>query len=101
MSAPDEHRSLPRLVERDLVLAAVEGVIGAIRDGRLLAIEGPPGIGKTVLTAEAKARGRAAGMDVLSGRGSELEQSFAFGVVRQLFEPLLGSATAAERADLL
>jgi hypothetical protein len=30
--------------------------------------------------------------DTLGARGSELEQDFAFGVVRQLFEPALASA---------
>ena len=40
-------------------------------------------------------------MQVLGGRGSELERSFSFGVVRQLFEPLLASLQAEERADLL
>src|SRR5262249_50831110 len=64
-------------------------------------IEGQPGIGKTALLAETKARGRAAGMEVLAARGSELERSFAYGVVRQLFEPLLASLPADERAELL
>ncbi len=40
-------------------------------------------------------------MQVLGGRGSELERSFSYGVVRQLFEPLLASLQAEERADLL
>ena len=46
------------LLERDNELALVTGLIGAARDGgRLLAIEGPPGIGKTALIAAAKALG--------------------------------------------
>jgi DNA-binding CsgD family transcriptional regulator/tetratricopeptide (TPR) repeat protein len=69
--------------------------------GHLLAIEGPPGIGKTALLAEAKALGQKAGLEVLSARGSELEDSFSYGVVRQLFEPLLASVPAEERAELL
>ena len=51
--------------------------------------------------AEAKSRGNEAGMQVLSARGSELERSFSFGVVRQLFEPLLASLSEEERADAL
>ena len=39
-------------------------------------------------------------MQVLGGRGSDLERSFSYGVVRQLFEPLLASLQAEERADL-
>src|SRR6266571_27279 len=90
------------LLERDTELAAVEGLIGAAQGGgRLLAIEGPPGIGKTALMMEAKALAQEAGMQVLGGRGSELERSFSYGVVRQLFEPLLASLQAEERADLL
>jgi MoxR-like ATPase len=43
------------LLERDRELAAIDAVIGATRGGdRLLAIEGPPGIGKTSLDVEAR-----------------------------------------------
>ncbi len=90
------------LLERDTELAVVTGLIAASPGGgRLLAIEGPPGIGKTALMAAAKAMGEQAGMQVLGGRGSELERSFSYGVVRQLFEPLLAWLRAEERADLL
>ena len=51
-----------------------------------LVIEGPAGIGKTGLLRAAAERARAAGMTVLAGRGSELEDGYAWGVVRQLFE---------------
>ena len=40
-------------------------------------------------------------MQVLGARGSELERDFAFGIVRQLLEPLLARASAEERARLL
>jgi DNA-binding CsgD family transcriptional regulator len=80
----------------------VGGLIDAIADGgRLLAIEGPPGIGKTALLAEARALAQEAGLQVLGARGSELERSFSYGVVRQLFEPLVASLPADERAELL
>jgi hypothetical protein len=76
------------LLERDAELAAVEGLITANPSGgRLLAVEGPPGIGKTSLLVETRTRGQAAGMRVLAARGSELERAFSYGVVRQLFEP--------------
>ena len=90
------------LLERDTELGALEDLVGSGDSGGvLMAIEGPPGIGKTALMAEAKSRGNEAGMRVLSGRGSELERSFSFGVVRQLFEPLLVSLSEEERADAL
>jgi DNA-binding CsgD family transcriptional regulator len=90
------------LLERDAELAAVEALISANPPGgRLLAIEGPPGIGKTSLLVETKARGQAAGMQVLAARGSELERAFSYGVVRQLFESFLASLPADERAEAL
>jgi DNA-binding CsgD family transcriptional regulator len=80
----------------------VRGLIDAIADGgRLLAIEGPPGIGKTALLAEARALAHQAGWQVLGARGSELERSFSYGVLRQLFESLVASLPADERAELL
>jgi DNA-binding CsgD family transcriptional regulator len=96
-----DRRATGGLVERDAELAAVERVIGPLDGGRLLAIEGPPGIGKTALMSRTKELGRAAGMVVLTARGSELERSFSYGVVRQLFEPLLTSASPEERAKFL
>jgi predicted ATPase len=90
------------LLERDTELAVIEDLIGAAAGGgRLLAIEGPPGIGKTSLVAETKARGEGAGMDVLGARGSELERAFSYGVVRQLFEPFLAGLPEDERSELL
>src|SRR4029450_12215298 len=75
------------LLERDAELAVVAGLIDTITDaGRLLAIEGPPGIGKTALMAEARALAQEAGLQVLGARGSGLERSFSYGVVAQLFE---------------
>src|SRR5215470_13810812 len=55
----------------------------------LLLIEGPAGTGKTVLAREARAAAERARIRPLEARGSELEQPFAFGVVRQLLEPVI------------
>ena len=57
--------------------------------GRLVVVEGPAGVGKTALLAEARAIAESSGMQVLRSRGAELEREFAFGVVRQLLEPVL------------
>ena len=90
------------LLERETELAAVAGHIAAISGGgRLLVIEGPPGIGKSALIAQTKTLAQNAGWQVLGGRGSELERSFSYGVVRQLFEPLMVSLGVEERAELL
>lgn len=91
----------PRLLERDAELAAVEGLVELGSGGRLLVIEGPPGIGKTVLVGEAKELARDAGLQLLSARGSELERSFSYGVVLQLFEALVASKPPPKRAELL
>jgi DNA-binding CsgD family transcriptional regulator len=99
-SGPNELRARPDLLERRSELAAIESAIGAGTEG-LLAIEGAPGIGKTALIAQARALGDAAGMQALGARGSELESKFAYGVVRQLFEPLLARLAPEERADAL
>jgi len=90
------------LLEREVELTSVEELIAdASGRGRLLAIEGPPGIGKTSLLRETRALGQEAGMEVLGARGSELECTFSFGVVRQLMEPLLAQVPDSEREELL
>ena len=90
------------LLERDAERAAIDTLITAVPGGgRILVIEGPFGIGKTTLISEAKRRAREAGVLVLAARGSELERSFSYGVVRQLFEPHLTGLPSEERAELL
>ena len=91
------------LCEREDELARVDALMTAACAGRggVLLIAGPAGIGKTVLLEAARERAGQAGMRVLDGRGGELESGFSFGVVRQLFEPLLVGASAAEREALL
>src|SRR5438046_7785281 len=91
------------LLEREAELAALEALLAAARlgDGRLVVVEGSAGIGKTRLLAEARALAIAAEFEVLTARGGELEGEFAFGIVRQLFEAPLGSATTEIRAELL
>src|SRR5690242_2025414 len=79
------------LLERERELETLsDGVDRACAgEGTLLLIEGPAGAGKTVLAREARAVAERAGMMPLEARASELEQSFAFGVVRQLLEPVI------------
>jgi DNA-binding CsgD family transcriptional regulator len=91
------------LLEREAQVAALEALAEAAHSGggRFAVIEGSPGIGKTRLLAEARAVAGSAGMRVLAARGGELEGEFAYGIVRQLFEPLLASASADLRAELL
>jgi DNA-binding CsgD family transcriptional regulator len=92
-----------QLLERSEELAQIETALAEARSGRgtLTLIEGPAGIGKTALLTAARTAAANAGMRALRSRGTELERDFTFGVVRQLFEPVLAEATEVERADLL
>src|SRR4029450_641853 len=91
------------LLEREAQVAALEALAVAARggDGRFVVIEGSVGIGKTRLLAEARTIAGSAGMRVLAARGGELEGEFAYGIVRQLFEPLLAAASPDLRVELL
>jgi DNA-binding CsgD family transcriptional regulator/tetratricopeptide (TPR) repeat protein len=91
------------LLERNDELARIESALAEARTGhgRFLVIEGPAGIGKTALVGAARAAAAEGGMRVLRSRATEMESNFAFGVVRQLFEPPLAEASELERADLL
>jgi DNA-binding CsgD family transcriptional regulator len=92
-----------RLLERDVERAQIEQVFGVAGagNGSLLAIEGSAGIGKTRLLEEAGAMARTSGFAVLHARGGELERDHPYGLVRQLFEPVLIAASKRERAALL
>ncbi len=81
------------------VLAAVLEGAGAGRGG-LVWIEGPSGIGKTLLLETAREQAGARGVTVLAARAARLERDLAFGVVRGLFEPLVAAAPATRRAEL-
>jgi DNA-binding CsgD family transcriptional regulator len=91
-----------RLLERDRELGRIDRAIAAAwaGSGGLLVVEGSAGAGRTTLLAAARDRGVAAGMRALGARGGELECEHAFGVVRQLFEPLLRRAPAQAHEPL-
>jgi predicted ATPase len=71
------------------------GVIGRCLDsacagnGSVLLVEGPAGIGTTELLLAARREATARRMVVAGARGAELESEIAFGVVRQLLEPIV------------
>lgn len=89
------------LLDRERELDAVRSALDDLAAGepRLLLIEGPAGIGKTRLLTEARRLATERGVRVLAARGSQLEKTFGFGAVRQLFEPQL--ADPARREGLL
>lgn len=99
-----------RLVEREVELAELAAAIGDAEGGvgGVLLVRGPAGIGKTSLVTAAAEHARARGMLVFGARAIDLEQSFTFGVVRQLLErhvraqpALLGEGAAGLAAPAL
>jgi DNA-binding CsgD family transcriptional regulator len=91
------------LLERGEELARVHAALAeaSMGQGRFVVVEGPAGMGKTALLAAVRTAATDLGMRVLRSRANELEREFAFGVVRQMFEPVLADATKKERAFLL
>ncbi|WP_461026463.1 ATP-binding protein, partial [Streptomyces sparsus] len=70
------------------------------RGGAVL-LQGPVGIGKSVLLRHLTSEARLGGTRVLAARCDSLERDFPFGVVRQLFEPVLASLGPEGRDRLL
>ncbi len=91
------------LLERSYELELLQAAIADARagSGRITIIEGPAGIGKSVLLAQARTAASEAGLQVLSARGNELEREFGFGVARQLFEVAVARAEPERQEQLL
>ncbi len=87
------------LLERQQASERLDSVLSALHDerGGVALVEGPAGIGKTVLLDVLASRASAAGARLLRARGGELEREDPFGVVAQLFGPPL---TTDELGDL-
>jgi DNA-binding SARP family transcriptional activator/tetratricopeptide (TPR) repeat protein len=99
--APSAARtSAAHLVERDREVAALSSLVSEALEGegRVVLVEGPAGIGKTRLLAEARRQASAAGALTLFARAGELERDFPFGVVRQLFEAAVADPAVRDRA---
>ena len=80
-----------RLLERDGERALLAGALDGVCAGRgsVVTAEGEAGLGKSALLALAAELARERGIRVLVATGGVLEQDVAWGVVRQLFEPLV------------
>ena len=91
------------LLERERELAAAAECLTRARagSGSVLIVEGPPGIGKTVLLEAIRAAAADMGMERLSAYADELEREFAYGVVRLLVESALHRAGPTRREALL
>ena len=86
---------MPRvLLQRDAEMAALDSQLGDVRAGagRLILVEGPAGIGKSSLLTAAAQAAAASGVRVLRAWGGPLEHDAGWGIARQLFAPVRGSA---------
>ncbi|HEX4435208.1 MAG TPA: AAA family ATPase [Solirubrobacteraceae bacterium] len=81
------------LLERDRELAWIAAAIAAGGEGagRLLIVEGDPGVGKSSVLAHSAAEARRQGTRAFTARGGVFEQAAGFGVAQQLFESSLTS----------
>jgi hypothetical protein len=79
------------LLEREREEARITALLAAAKhgNGSSLHVEGSAGIGKTSLLGMTVEVARAVGYAVLTASGGELEVEFPYGVVRQLFLPVL------------
>ena len=86
------------LVDRAREITELRRMVGELANGRtgFVFVEGPAGIGKSRLLVEAMRLATAGEVRVLSARGSQLERSFGFGAVRQLFEPAMSDPAARD-----
>lgn len=86
----EETAGMP-LIERERELKEIKSLLARVEDGSgaALLIEAPAGLGKTSLVEFACRGAGECGMTVLRARAGEVEREVAFGVARQLFEPLV------------
>ena len=91
--------TLEREDELDCIAAALDGAAGGA--GCVLVIEGPAGIGKTQLVADARALAKLRGFGRLWAVGDELESAMPWAVVRQLVERSISRYRGETREAIL
>ncbi|MFI8829235.1 AAA family ATPase [Streptomyces sp. NPDC053431] len=91
--------SQPLLLEREPQLAELDQALESLLrgNGSFVVVEGAPGLGKSRLLAQVRESPHVAGARLFTARGSELEKEYAFGVVRQMFTPVLLTQSAAAK----
>ncbi|MFI6598494.1 AAA family ATPase [Nonomuraea sp. NPDC050536] len=81
------------LLHREAELGLLEESFADLSKGKpgIVVVQGSRGMGKTKFLQAVAARGKAPTL-VLRARCHPAEHDFAFGVIRQLFDPLIGSS---------
>nr|WP_042194775.1 helix-turn-helix transcriptional regulator [Kibdelosporangium sp. MJ126-NF4]CEL21552.1 regulatory protein, LuxR [Kibdelosporangium sp. MJ126-NF4]CTQ95881.1 regulatory protein, LuxR [Kibdelosporangium sp. MJ126-NF4] len=87
------------LVGREKHLATARGLVSS--GTAQLSFSGPPGVGKTALLRATASLAESFGTQAVWAQAHPLERDFAFGVVRQLFRPLLTAMPGTQRAAVL
>jgi DNA-binding CsgD family transcriptional regulator/tetratricopeptide (TPR) repeat protein len=92
------------LGRQDLTRRLGDLLDGVPRHGRMVALTGEPGVGKSAIQAATVDEARARGFRVLAARGSESETHLPFASLHQVLRPILGNAAhlpARQREALL
>ncbi|MEA2407626.1 MAG: hypothetical protein QOE69_1745 [Thermoleophilaceae bacterium] len=92
----------PGLLERESELHALDQALAGALAGRgsVVAIEGPPGIGKSSLVSACVELARERDMYTLAVRATELERSYPYGIVRQTADSVTLGRSPEERSAL-
>ena len=92
----------PELLERESELLALDQALEEAVDGRgsVVAIEGPPGIGKSSLVTRCLDGAGKREMYTISVRATELERSYPYGIVRQTADSVALDKTPEQRSAL-
>ena len=79
------------LLDREAEVSAVADAVALAPagNGGILVVRGPAGIGKSALLRVSERLAEEQGVIVLRARAAPFEREFPYGVVRQLFEPVL------------
>jgi predicted ATPase len=99
---PQAATTNPDLLEREAEVDALDRALAGAVEGRgsVVAIEGPPGIGKSSLVRACLGMAAKRDMYTISVRATELERSYPYGIVRQTADSVALDKSDEDRAAL-
>lgn len=91
------------ILERETELERCFEIVAQVerREGAVVLLQGPAGIGKTSLARAVREGAQERGFAVRTATGSELDRGFPFGLVHQLLDGALSAGPPERRARLL